>query len=112
MTINSFSGQYGFLSNTYRCSLIWDGSMCFSVSDAVRLTSAEMTDREFNEKRDIIMYALVHQKFACNPGLRNKLLDTLDARIEAPGSTYWGVVKGVGRNRLGDILMRVREEIR
>ena len=26
--------------------------------------------------------------------------------------TYWGVCKGVGQNKLGKILMRVREELK
>lgn len=68
-----------------------------------------------------IMYRLVKDKFTrtepfpSQAKLRQQLLDTGDAYLEN-GNTYrecfWGTVKGEGRNELGKILMKVRDEIR
>ena len=43
------------------------------------------------------------------------LLSTNELEIEEGnvwGDTYWGVCRGIGANRLGKILMKVRQEIR
>jgi predicted NAD-dependent protein-ADP-ribosyltransferase YbiA (DUF1768 family) len=58
------------------------------------------------------MLNLLRQKFQ-NPELREKLLCTGKLElIEGNywGDTYWGVCRGVGENRLGKLLMLVREE--
>ena len=57
----------------------------------------------------------VSGKFAQNPDLLQKLLDTGDAHLEETNTwkdTFWGVCKGEGQNNLGKILMSVREELR
>ena len=54
-------------------------------------------------------------KFKDNHSLRQALLDTKDVHlIEGNnwGDTYWGVCKGIGCNKLGEILMQIREEIK
>ena len=56
----------------------------------------------------------LRKKFA-DPELRNLLLATGDEElIEGNywGDTYWGVCNGVGQNKLGKLLMQVREEIK
>ncbi len=50
-----------------------------------------------------------------NSSLRKKLLDTGDAKLVEGnnwGDTFWGVCNGVGSNKLGRILMKIRDEIR
>jgi ribA/ribD-fused uncharacterized protein len=60
-----------------------------------------------------VMYDLLQQKFKENP-LRQQLLDTGTASlIEGNnwGDTYWGVCNGIGENRLGGLLMLVRNQL-
>lgn len=53
-------------------------------------------------------------KFRQHPDLREKLLSTGDAVLheDSPWDKYWGYVKGKGQDRLGILLMQVREELR
>lgn len=60
------------------------------------------------------MFYLLIQKFSHsdNPELHQKILDTGHARlveVNSWGDTFWGVCGGVGENKLGDLLMLVRE---
>jgi ribA/ribD-fused uncharacterized protein len=69
----------------------------------------------WDEGRDVVMLALVKLKFAPGSELAEKLLATDDAPLvegNTWGDTYWGVSGGVGENRLGQILMGVRESLR
>ena len=53
-------------------------------------------------------------KFIQHPDLREKLLSTGDAILheDSPWDKYWGYAKGGGLDRLGKLLMQVREELR
>lgn len=73
----------------------------------------------WEDVKDDVMYNLLCKKFAI-PELRNKLLATGDATL-IEGTTwhdnYWGVCccdkcGGLGKNRLGELLMKIREELR
>jgi predicted NAD-dependent protein-ADP-ribosyltransferase YbiA (DUF1768 family) len=60
------------------------------------------------------MYNLVKQKFTNNNKLKGQLLATGDAKIvegNTWGDVFWGVCNGVGENHLGEILMKVLEEL-
>ena len=60
------------------------------------------------------MYEIVLAKFTQNPDLKEELLATGDEHLEEGntwGDAIWGTVDGVGENRLGKILMRVRDEL-
>ncbi len=66
--------------------------------------------------KDAIMYEIVLAKFTQNKGLGIMLMESGDAYIfedtSNTGDTYWGETSpGVGENRLGHILMRVRSEL-
>ena len=67
------------------------------------------------EVKDQIMYEIVLNKFSQNEELREKLIATGDEYL-AEGNTwhdtYWGVCNGKGKNKLGKILMQVREELK
>ena len=55
----------------------------------------------------------LYHKFK-DPVLRKKLLATGDEHLEEGNywhDTYWGVCDGVGKNRLGELLMTVRKEV-
>ena len=63
------------------------------------------------------MYRICLAKFTQNPDLAKRLLDTGDEILEEGNTwhdTYWGVdlKTGEGKNMLGSILMRVRNELR
>ena len=70
---------------------------------------------DWEEVKDKVMYEIVLAKFTQNPDLKKKLLATGDEHLEEGntwGDTIWGTVDGVGENRLGKILMRVRDELK
>ena len=61
------------------------------------------------------MESLVREKFSQNLDLKNLLLTTNDTElVEANtwGDTFWGRCNGVGKNHLGLILMKIREELK
>lgn len=65
-------------------------------------------------KEDVMLRALV-AKFAQNLELKAVLVGTGDAELKeaAPRDYHWGIGRtGTGKNRLGILLMRVREELR
>ncbi|MGO9048645.1 MAG: NADAR family protein [Xanthobacteraceae bacterium] len=65
--------------------------------------------------KDEVMYRAVRRKFELHPELRAMLVATGDEDIveAAPTDTYWGVGRdGTGLNKLGKIIVRIREELR
>ena len=70
---------------------------------------------DWMQVRDDAMYRAVRAKFTQNPRLRDLLLGTRDLPIfeHTNQDRYWGDGgNGTGVNMLGQILMRVREELR
>lgn len=136
--IDSFDGNYSFLSNFYNCVLMYDGLVYTSAEAAFQAakTLTEIERLEFTQLppnkakrlgrraklrpdweqvKDQVMYDVVRAKFEQNSVLRLPLLATGTAELVEGNwwkDTYWGVCNGVGQNKLGKILMRVREELR
>ena len=82
--------------------------------EAKRLGRKIQLRSNWEEIKDEVMLTGLRKKFA-DPELRNLLLATGDEElIEGNywGDTYWGVCNGVGQNKLGKLLMQVREEIK
>jgi ribA/ribD-fused uncharacterized protein len=70
---------------------------------------------DWDAVKDPIMYEAVHAKFTQHPELGALLLGTGEARIveHTRRDRYWGDGgDGSGQNKLGQILMRVRDELR
>lgn len=139
--IREFRGEYGFLSNFHRQTVLYQGEIYQSAEHAYQSCKTEdpkkkklimdtptpglakrlggrLSDygvREWRRKSIQIMTEVVRAKFT-NPILRGRLLDTGDKiLIEGNrwGDDFWGIVPGKGgRNELGRILMQVRTEIR
>lgn len=68
----------------------------------------------WDQLKDSVMIHYLRLKFSC-PELREKLLATEDeCLIEGNNwnDTYWGVCSSVGENRLGQLLMQVRAELK
>jgi len=70
--------------------------------------------RGWEEMKEGIMLEGLRAKFSKYPILREKLLSTGDAGLHegSPWDKYWGYAKGKGQDRLGILLMQVREELR
>lgn len=65
--------------------------------------------------KDDVMYEVCLSKFLKNPILLQKLIDTGNEELvegNTWGDRYWGVCDGVGKNHLGKILMRLRDEFK
>ncbi|MFB2977428.1 NADAR family protein [Microseira sp. BLCC-F43] len=70
---------------------------------------------DWEQVKDSIMQQGVLQKFKTHADIREIILATGDELIveNAPGDYYWGCGKdGSGKNKLGEILMAVREIVR
>lgn len=136
--IGPFRGPWYFLSNFFPCPVsikgegyssvehAYQASKCVYPEDRKRVRLAESAGQakrlaeqcehrsDWFEVRDQIMLDLLRQKFAAPP-LQQELLRSGTARLVEKndwGDTYWGVCDGVGRNRLGDLLEQVRNEVR
>ena len=136
--INRFDGKYFFLSNfspsPFRVDYVLFPTMehyfqankadnqndylhiayAPTPGEAKRLGRKIQLRSDWEEIKDEVMLTGLRKKFA-NPELRNLLLATGDEElIEGNywGDTYWGVCNGVGQNKLGKLLMQVREEIK
>lgn len=74
-----------------------------------------MTRLDWDQLKDEVMYRAVRCKFERHDELKAMLLATGDEELveSAPTDAYWGVGRdGTGQNRLGQILMRIRDELR
>lgn len=135
--ISEFRGKYAFLSNFYEASVQYDGlpfhnneaafqsakilekqkRMLFcglNPSDAKRLGRRLKLRPDWEQVKTEVMEIIVRDKFARNPDLKERLLATSNtALVESNtwGDTCWGVCKGEGENRLGHILMQVRNKL-
>lgn len=135
--IDSFKGEYAFLSNFQKCAVEFEGITYPSVEHAFQ--SAKTLDRDerlkftkgspvtikgmgrrlklrsdWEEVKESVMYTCLRSKFQ-NPEMREKLLATGDAVLiegNNHGDRYWGTVNGEGQNRLGELLMQIRSDIR
>ncbi len=133
--IDRFDGEYRFLSNFFNCPIVYKSTVYSNAEAAFQAqkntkeswrftnldpSTAKRLGRQVNlrldweQSKDQIMYEIVLAKFTQNPPLIYKLIHTDDEElIEGNwwGDTYWGVCKGIGKNKLGTILMSVREQL-
>ena len=61
------------------------------------------------------MFDIVYYKFIQNPKLAEQLVATGDEELIEGNDwndRYWGVCRGVGQNKLGQTLQRIRSELR
>ena len=137
--INSFRGKYEFLSNFYPAQVEYQRVIYPSVEHAyqaaktknqarriqIRDTLLAADAKKLGNKKDIpiradweeikvkIMLKLVRRKFQ-HPAFKKKLLATGDAELIEGNwwkDYFWGVCNGVGENKLGKILMKVRADL-
>ena len=133
--IDKFDGNYKFLSNYFEYPITYGGITYQSSEAAFQAQKCPERANEFadlppNEAKalgrkvplredwetikDNIMYEIIYVKFSQTYKLKKALLETGDAEL-VEGNTwndkYWGVCDGEGQNKLGSILMRVRDEL-
>ncbi|NHZ34232.1 NADAR family protein [Massilia rubra] len=88
---------------------------CGSPKQAKDLGQSRATPirRDWDEVKESIMLRGLRQKFQ-DPELRALLLGTGKKRLieDSPYDSYWGIgPNGKGKNRLGELLMQLREEL-
>lgn len=134
--ITNFRGFYSFLSNffnvkvSYRGHTFHNSEAAFQaakcpdrVDDFTRISgrSARELGRhlpicpDWEQAKEQIMYEVCLAKFTQNKHLAEALLATgnrMLAEENYRNDTEWGICAGVGQNKLGKILMRIREELR
>jgi ribA/ribD-fused uncharacterized protein len=140
--IKSFSGEYKFLSNfafipggilspedgiryrtvehAYQAAKTHDKfqkniiKQCSTPKEAKKIgRSLDLRD-DWKFIREGVMKSLLIEKFKIDE-FRKQLLDTKNSKLiegNTWGDRFWGVYKGKGQNKLGDMLMRVRDEIK
>lgn len=136
--IDRFDGGYAFLSNysasPFRIDYVlfptmehyFQANKADNQNDYLRIAYAPTPGEakrlgrkiqlrpDWEKIKDNIMLIGLRKKFA-DPELRSLLLATGDEELVEGnywGDTYWGVCNGVGQNKLGKLLMQVREEIK
>lgn len=134
MTIDSFRGEYDFLSNFYSCPVEFEGQT-FSNSEAafqaakcldmkvredffnLSAGQAKRKGRKVELREDWetvkinVMRDVLKSKFTLNPELKDKLIATGDVELIEGNNwndRFWGVCKGKGQNHLGILLMELR----
>lgn len=136
--IKNFVGNYEFLSNFFPAKIEYEGLIYLNAESAFQAQKEKTKDLRkkyqnmnpmkakelgetcdkrngWEEIQDEVMYKIVKAKFSQQPPLRKKLLETEDWQLECNneyGDIYWGTDNGHGLNKLGKILMQVREEFR
>ena len=138
MEINSFSGKYSFLSNMYLHKFtneygeIYDSSEHYFQShksydpvenEQIRLVSTPKESKrlgrncklrfDWEDIKDFVMEDALKLKFSNEP-LKSKLIATYPYKLiegNTWNDTYWGVCNGIGSNKLGILLMKIRKEL-
>jgi ribA/ribD-fused uncharacterized protein len=135
--IESFHGEYRFLSNFWPAIVEMDGIIYPTVEHAYQAAktfdqsarlkiqalrepgNAKRAGRRISLRPDWeavklnVMLSLLRSKFA-EKSLADKLLATGDYELlegNEWGDTFWGVCRGIGHNHLGKLLMQVRKEL-
>lgn len=135
--IDDFTKQYFFLSNFYESPCTYEGLTYQSVeaafqsaktvrieertrftlmnpSEAKRAGRRIALRQDWEQIKDTVMYECLKSKFS-DPALAKRLIATGNEELREGntwGDTYWGVCEGVGKNRLGKLLMKVRKELK
>lgn len=135
--ISRFIGKNSFLSNFYLCKVEYESLVYPSVEHAFQaaktldinerkkfqLMSSPADAKHYGRKLNLrsdwelvkenVMYDCLKSKFS-DPELSRMLLDTGSSILEEGnnhGDKCWGTVDGYGSNKLGQLLMKVRNEI-
>lgn len=139
--IRGFNGQWRFLSNFYDSGELivvpWGRyptaehayqaaktlsdteremiARCTFAGTAKRLSRTfQHLDPDWDQKREAVMLEVLRAKFRPGSMVATQLIGTRPSLIVEEntwGDRFWGKVNGEGLNRLGELLMQVREEM-
>lgn len=136
--INSFSGEYRFLSNFFESRFEYEGisyttaehafqqaktldpewkqiiRSCPTPALAKRAGRSVKLRSDWEEVKDQIMEDILRAKFTQNSYVLRALINTGDEELVEGNTwndTYWGVCDGEGKNMLGKMLMKIRSEL-
>ena len=139
--IMSFRGEYSFLSNFYEGKVFTYKGLKFNNTEAPfhaekcwsrakefemirplqskRLGRRVLMRRDWEQIKDRVMYDVCYAKFTQDPVLKAKLLATGNRELvegNTHGDRCWGMTCSngvwIGENRLGKVLMKLREDLR
>lgn len=135
--IDNFDGKYAFLSNFYESPMtiqdityptnehFFQAMKTLDLLERKKIASAQTPGQakrlgrqvklrwDWESVKEDTMLIGLRYKFS-NPDLKEKLLATGDEELVEGnwwGDQYWGVCDGIGKNKLGKLLMKVREEL-
>lgn len=86
----------------------------YTPGQAKRASRALPLRPDWEVVKDGIMRSLLEQKFKSGSELAEKLIETHPQELiegNTWGDVYWGVCNGKGLNKLGEILMSIRNEL-
>lgn len=134
--ISKFRNEHFFLSNFYPSEIVEDEIKYESVENYFQAMKSDspivrksigilnpsdakkagrrlkINPAEWNAKKDEIMFHALKLKFS-NPVLMEKLRATGGCELVEGNTwndTYWGMCNGKGLNKLGKMLMKIRDE--
>lgn len=135
MAITSFTGKYDFLNNNFYSPIKYEGTAYLNAEAAFQ--AQKTTDRQlqkvfgylpgdlakyighkltlpssWDQDKISIMFCILMNKFHQNLRLLDLLVSTGNEEIiyvNEDGDDFWGVCNGIGKNTLGQILMKIRE---
>jgi len=123
----SYEGiKYPTSEHAYQASKSMDSSDRQRIADIPKPGDVKKEGRklqlrsDWEQVKDDVMLDIVRIKFTSNPDLAKKLLDTDDAILVEGnhwhdvhfGVCYCDKCKGIGENKLGEALMKVRGELK
>lgn len=132
-----FRGKQAFLNNSYMSPIILEGISYYTVehayqasktvdkSEKIKISKFQTVEEaqkfgdtlikrpNWEEIKLPLMEQLLKQKFSKKPLSEFLKLtgqsEIINGNIE--GDTYWGVCRGIGRNHLGNLLMKIRNSL-
>jgi ribA/ribD-fused uncharacterized protein len=136
--IKGFFGEYRWLSNFHDCPVIYEGLeylnseaayqaaktddmytknrfQTMSGNESKKASKQLKLKSDWNQVKKQIMYDILRDKFTRNEDLRQKLILTGSKYLEETNywaDEWWGVFKGRGKNVLGELLMKIRNELK
>ena len=135
--IDSFRGEYAFLSNFYSAGVMLDGmyfptvehafqaaktydinarksiAVARTPGEAKRMGKTVLLRDDWESVKCQVMLELLRQKFSKSL-LKSKLLATGSEELVEGNNhkdSFWGVYRGQGKNMLGQLIMQVRKEL-
>lgn len=137
--IDKFEGKYAFLSNFYESPIEQDRIIYPTVEhyfqaqktldfeerlmiaragtpgQAKRMGRSVTLRKDWEDVKLEVMEFAVREKFTTHAELRKQLIATGDEELVEGNwwkDRFWGVCEGTGQNHLGQILMKVRDELK